>query len=58
MAVLNNRFGVPILIGLPLGGLLAAAVGIVVGIPSLRVRGLYLAVATLAAQEILSESRM
>ncbi|MHB8576007.1 MAG: branched-chain amino acid ABC transporter permease [Dehalococcoidia bacterium] len=53
-AVLNNRFGVPILIGVPLGGLLAAAVGVVVGIPSLRVRGLYLAVATLASQEILS----
>src|SRR5205823_717186 len=54
VAVLNNRFGVPILLGLPIGGLLAAAVGIVVGIPSLRVKGLYLAVATLASQQILS----
>jgi branched-chain amino acid transport system permease protein len=33
-----------------LGGVSAAAVGIVFGVPSLRVRGLYLAVATLAAQ--------
>lgn len=40
----------PLLGALILGGLSAAAMGIVFGIPSLRVRGLYLAVATLAAQ--------
>ena len=33
-----------------LGGLTSAVVGIVFGVPSLRVRGLYLAIATLAAQ--------
>ena len=33
-----------------LGGFFAAAVGIVFGIPSLRIKGFYLAVATLAAQ--------
>ncbi|HEX7054611.1 MAG TPA: branched-chain amino acid ABC transporter permease [Burkholderiales bacterium] len=33
-----------------IGGLCAAAVGIVFGLPSLRIKGLYLAVATLAAQ--------
>jgi branched-chain amino acid transport system permease protein len=33
-----------------LGGACAMAVGVVFGIPSLRIRGLYLAVATLAAQ--------
>ena len=33
-----------------LGGLMAAIVGILFGIPSLRIKGLYLAVATLAAQ--------
>ncbi|MEM6971210.1 MAG: branched-chain amino acid ABC transporter permease [Pseudomonadota bacterium] len=33
-----------------LSGVIAAAVGIVFGLPSLRVRGLYLAVATLASQ--------
>jgi branched-chain amino acid transport system permease protein len=32
------------------GGLMAAAVGILFGIPSLRIKGFYLAVATLAAQ--------
>jgi len=40
----------PLLAALLLGGLTSAAVGIVFGIPSLRVRGLYLAIATLAAQ--------
>jgi branched-chain amino acid transport system permease protein len=40
----------PLLGALLLGGLTSAAMGILFGIPSLRVRGLYLAVATLAAQ--------
>ncbi len=39
-----------ILIVFVLAGLMAAAVGIVFGIPSLRIKGFYLAVATLAAQ--------
>jgi branched-chain amino acid transport system permease protein len=35
------------------GGLMAAAIGAVVGIPSLRIKGLYLAIATLAGQLII-----
>ena len=42
--------GIPILVSLILGGLSAAAVGAVFGLPSLRIKGFYLAVATLAAQ--------
>ena len=42
--------GMPVLAAILLGGVTAAGFGIVFGIPSLRVRGLYLAVATLAAQ--------
>ena len=38
------------LVVLVLAGFIAAAVGMVFGIPSLRIKGLYLAVATLAAQ--------
>jgi len=53
MAILNNRLHLPILVGLPVGGIFAASFGVLVGIPSLRVRGLYLAVATLASQQIL-----
>ncbi|HMM53380.1 MAG TPA: branched-chain amino acid ABC transporter permease [Candidatus Desulfobacillus sp.] len=42
--------GMPILAAFALGGLCAAAVGIVFGLPSMRVRGFYLAAATLATQ--------
>jgi branched-chain amino acid transport system permease protein len=42
--------GMPILAAFAIGGLCAAAVGIVFGLPSLRIKGLYLAVATLACQ--------
>ena len=42
--------GLPLLVSLLMGGVFATLVGIVFGIPSLRVKGLYLAVATLAAQ--------
>jgi branched-chain amino acid transport system permease protein len=42
--------GMPLIPALILGGLCATLFGIIFGLPSLRVRGLYLAVATLAAQ--------
>ena len=42
--------GIPILAAFAIGGLSAASVGIVFGLPSLRIKGLYLAVATLACQ--------
>jgi branched-chain amino acid transport system permease protein len=42
--------GMPLIASLLLGGLFATGVGVLFGIPSLRIKGLYLAVATLAAQ--------
>ena len=42
--------GMPLLLSLLGGGLAAMLFGVVFGLPSLRIRGLYLAVATLAAQ--------
>jgi branched-chain amino acid transport system permease protein len=42
--------GMPLILSLLLGGLCATVVGVFFGIPSLRIKGLYLAVATLAAQ--------
>lgn len=42
--------GLPLIPALILGGLCATLFGILFGLPSLRVKGLYLAVATLAAQ--------
>jgi len=50
VAILQARWGTPLLLNLLAGGLVAMVGGMVVGIPSLRVKGLYLAVATLAAQ--------
>jgi branched-chain amino acid transport system permease protein len=42
--------GIPVILALLSGGFFATLVGLLFGIPSLRVKGLYLAVATLAAQ--------
>ena len=42
--------GMPLIASLLLGGVAATVVGVLFGIPSLRIKGLYLAVATLAAQ--------
>ena len=42
--------GLPLVVDLLLGGLITAAVGAVFGLPSLRIKGFYLIVSTLAAQ--------
>jgi len=51
--ILYSRFHVPLLLSIPGGGIIAAAVGTFFGIPSLRIKGFYLAVSTLAAQFII-----
>ncbi|MEJ2315189.1 MAG: branched-chain amino acid ABC transporter permease, partial [Nitrospirota bacterium] len=52
-AILFTRVGWPFWLSLPAAGLVAAGVGMIFGIPSLRLRGLYLAIATMAAQFII-----
>jgi len=48
---LNLRIhGLPLPVSVALSGVFAAAIGIAFGLPSLRLRGFYLAVSTLAAQ--------
>jgi branched-chain amino acid transport system permease protein len=42
--------GMPLIPALLLGGVCSTVIGVLFGIPSLRIKGLYLAVATLAAQ--------
>jgi len=42
--------GMPLIVSLLMGGAMSTLVGVLFGIPSLRIKGLYLAVATLAAQ--------
>ena len=46
--LLAGTLGVPFIVSLPLSGLMAALLSLVVGVPSLRLKGLYLALGTLA----------
>ena len=52
VAIMQSRLGTPFLLNILAGGVVAMAGGIVVGIPSLRVKGLYLAIVTIAASFI------
>jgi branched-chain amino acid transport system permease protein len=52
-ANLVTRAALPWWLAMPCGGLMAAAVGVLFGLPSLRIKGLYLAISTLAAQLII-----
>ncbi len=52
-ANLATKLGLPFWVTLPAGGLMAAFIGTIVGIPSLRIKGTYLAIATLASQLII-----
>ena len=52
VAIMQTRLGTPFLLNLFCGGMVAMLGGLVVGIPSLRVKGLYLAIATIAASFI------
>lgn len=55
-AVLVARLGLNFFLTLPLAGLSAGVVGLVFGLPSLRLKGFYLAMATLAAQIIITQT--
>ena len=52
VAIMQTRWGTPFLLNIVCGGMVAMFGGLVVGIPSLRVKGLYLAIATIAASFI------
>jgi branched-chain amino acid transport system permease protein len=51
--ILAVTYGVPFIAVLPLAGLVTAVVGMIFGIPSGRLKGLYLTIATLAGQFII-----
>jgi branched-chain amino acid transport system permease protein len=51
-ALLSAKAGLPFVASLPLAGCIAALSGLVVGVPTLRLKGLYLVVTTLAFQFI------
>lgn len=49
-AIITRSLGLPFLLALPLAGLVSFLFGAVVALPSVRIKGLYLAIATLAFQ--------
>jgi branched-chain amino acid transport system permease protein len=52
-AWLSSKLAIPVFFSIPLSAVVTAAVGLVFGLPAARLKGLYLAIATLAAQYIL-----
>jgi branched-chain amino acid transport system permease protein len=52
-AILTAKLGLSFWIAMPMAGIITAIVGGLFGLPSLRLKGLYLAIATLAAQVII-----
>jgi branched-chain amino acid transport system permease protein len=51
--LMATRLGIPWWLTIPISCVITAGVGGVFGIPSLRLKGLYLAIATLAAQQVI-----
>lgn len=52
-AILATKGGVPFFLAVPIAGIISAAVGMLFGIPSARLKHLYLCIATLAGQFII-----
>jgi branched-chain amino acid transport system permease protein len=52
-AYISNTFPIPVFFAIPLAGIVTALVGLIFGVPAARLKGLYLVIATLAAQYIL-----
>jgi branched-chain amino acid transport system permease protein len=54
-AWISNNTPIPVFFAIPLAGVATTAVGMLFGVPAARLKGLYLAIATLAAQYILQD---
>ncbi len=52
-AYISNKTSIPVFFAIPLAGVVTAIVGLIFGLPAARLKGLYLVIATLAAQYIL-----
>src|SRR5437868_12966803 len=52
-AVLTQKFGTPFIFSVPVAGLIAGVVGVVIGFPALRIKGIYLLMLTLGFSEII-----
>src|SRR6202012_5238283 len=49
-AYISNNFPIPVFFAIPLAGVITALVGLIFGVPAARLKGLFLVIATLAAQ--------
>jgi branched-chain amino acid transport system permease protein len=52
-AILSTKVGIPFIIAVPAAGVITAIIGVIFGSPSIRLKHLYLCIATLASQFIL-----
>lgn len=52
-AIVTMKFGLPFALALIVGGLAASVMGLIIGLPTLRLKGDYLAIATLGMGEII-----
>jgi branched-chain amino acid transport system permease protein len=53
-AIMTQKFGMPFAVGLIVGGLISGVIGVAVGFPALRIKGIYLLLLTLGFAEIVS----
>ena len=53
--ILQQRVGLPFLVTFPLAGLIAGAAGVLLAIPTTRLHGIYLAIATLAVSILVED---
>lgn len=51
-AILTLKAGLPIYLAIPIGGIVASFISIIIGFPALRLTGIYLAIATLGFGEV------
>jgi branched-chain amino acid transport system permease protein len=52
-AIMTQKFGLPFVVALPIGAIIAGIIGVVIGFPALRIKGVYLLLLTLGFSEIL-----
>ena len=52
-AIMTQKMGLPFALALPIGGVVAGVIGVIVGFPALRIKGVYLLLLTLGLSEII-----
>src|SRR5262245_22028365 len=52
-AIMTQKMGLPFALALPIGGVVAGVIGVIVGFPALRIKGVYLLLLTLGLFDII-----